>query len=1205
MALAMEIFKSIGDLGKEIKVKNKDTSVVALLDRTINTLDRALKAMDKFLKNKGIDAGKMLQDTKDNSKSLIDKISTSKTGNKIGLTKGLIEKGKDIKSTIQDSFTKFTENNTAPPDEDSQGLLDKAKSFFTKKEQNNNPTWVDKAKERELRRKEEVAAEKKAVLANGKKKKKGGLLSSILSKIGSLGGLLSGAIWGASKFLGKGIARVGWWAAKSLGSGLLSVGKMVTGKLLSGLGGMFTKLIPGISGGIAKTMQSLAGKGLLGTAKLGVKGLLGAGKTLLPFAGKALGLAARGVGMLLTGPVGWAVGAATAGYMLYKLYKYLTRNNIAEDLPGKLHLLRLQTYGFGHNAKENYSKIFELEELMKENITFNAQQKKLSISKPTAEQSEKIYEIFGVSAEDKERRAIVGNWFSKRFIPAYHSFVQTLYGINTSIYLDDLEKLNPTNIQQFLMIYKVPGSIYSYNQIPYFEQPETTVTKKDIETTLESIKQEVKTKVKQQQQPAEIMAKEVASKKTQEKVNEIARSSLQKAGLNVSTKPTEAANNKPIGVLATTAEDAEAPPVGAALLSNTISSSSGKVTKAGGPLMEFDGTNTGIRTKLGPGALTGLDPEVRKLFGGMAKEYFQLTGKTVSVNEAFRSYAEQAALYRKYGSSGRAAPPGRSLHEFGLAIDINSEDTRELERLGLLRKYGFTAPVGGEPWHLEPIGVSLDTDKSKHDKNFRAMAVSSSIGKGGGGYGLDKNSKKYRRDIALQRSIFEGKVSESEPAKVTDPNLQLLANAPGAPATTGNTPTSTASSLVTTAEAKTNEANMAKPTENAIGGAVDLSSLMNGDITAAQEPETTVNTSSGALAAESMTKGSTVANNVSTTNPNMNLSNYGTLSPVEAIKQASKMTGVPEETLLTFGKLESSLRAGASASTSSAGGLFQFTNDTWAEQLGKHGAKYGLSPDTPKTDPLANALMAAEYAKANLRNVSGYEETGMSKDVALYLTHHFGPSGGKRLINSYRKNPNAPVSTAVSDSSYASNQAALGGKTISEYVSSLEQKFTVAKSTPASAYKGSGATAVASTSSPTPSLNSSSTMLQSYDDNAATSMRVSYNPTTTPVSTPTPTINQSAYDISRIEMPSKPSKTEQGPAVTVNTDGLELIMSNQLTTLTQIAAVLGTISDKLDMEKLMATLTGMSGSSSTPNQVTPSMKQVPHTGVNMGKNISA
>ena len=371
---------------------------------------------------------------------------------------------------------------------------------------------------------------------------------------------------------------------------------------------------------------------------------------------------------------------------------------------------------------------------------------------------------------------------------------------------------------------------------------------------------------------------------------------------------------------------------------------------------------------------------------------------------------------------------------------------------------------------------------------------------------------------------------------------------------------------------------------------------MNGQIVK-QEPEPTVKTSSSTVDI-----GSGYGNSVASVNPNMNLSKHTSLSPVEAIKQASKMTGVSEETLMTFGKLESSLRSNVSAGTSSAGGLFQFTDTTWAEQLRINGPKYGLSPDTPKTDALANALMAAEYAKANLRSVSGYEEAGISQEVALYLTHHFGPTGGKNLINAYKRNPNAPVQTAVSTEAYTSNKAALEGKTIAGYFQSLDSKFAVAKATPASAYKGSGATAVASTTPSTPSVSTKATTLPSYEENAATNVMASYSPASS-VTAPTPTINQAAYDINRIETPVKQTKVEQAPAVTVNTESLELIMGNQLTTLTQIATVLGTINDKLDMDKLLGALGTLSGNQSSPSQPLPRSKQVPHTGVSMSKKI--
>lgn len=1297
MALVMELFKSLGEIGGELKQENKDTSVVKLLDKTIGMLDKAMKAMDRFLKKKGIDVGKLAEDGKSKSKSFLDNIRTTKSGEKVGLLKGLVEKGKDIKNDLKDRYDKYNESNTAPPDGEKVGIFTKAKAFFKPKEAVSpnqipepnpiieqikpketqslpesakvssygkrvdkliqertkrleartlpedktniivpstdkaekvakvsvyermidklnliadklNPSddkdldgdgireedWVEKSDNRAKRRKDEIEAEKKAVQEKGKKKGKGkgGFLSSILDKIGSIGGLISGAVWTATKFLGRGLGRVTWWGVKKIGEGLWGVTRWASTKLLSGMGSLFTRLVPNLSASIAGTLQSLTGKGLWGAAKTIGSTALTLGRAALPYVGTALGVAARGAAMILSGPVGWGIAIGTAAYGLYKLYKYLTRNDIAEDIYGKLHLLRLQTYGFGHNAKENYSKIFELEGLLKENLTFNAQEKKLSISKPTPEQSEKIYELFGVSAEDKERRAIVGNWFSKRFIPAYHAFMQVLYGINTSIYIDDLEKLNTNNIKQFLMLYKVPGAIYSYTYIPYFEQPETTVTKKDIETTLESIKFENNSKLKAvDKPPAERMEGEIAKKKVEEKTKELTRSTLQKAGIKTKIPMNASSTEGPIGVLAAS-PDAEAPPTGANLLTAHNTGANRPIPKATGPVLPFDGTMVGIRTKLDRAAITNLDPDVLNLFAGMAKEYNNLTGKELHVEEAFRTYEDQAELYRKYGASGRAAKPGRSLHEFGLAIDISGAQARELDKLGLLRKYGFTVPIGGEDWHIEPIGASLDPDKAKHDKSYRKAAILNSVGRGGGGYGFDKGARKYGRNIDLQRKIYESKITETKPEDPSNKQgLELLTA--NKPETTVTTSSSIGTSVSESANTKATETT---PSTNNVGGAVSLSGLMGGQIIK-QEPEPTVKTSSSTVDI-----GSGYANSVASVNPNMNLSKHTSLSPVEAIKQASKMTGVSEETLMTFGKLESSLRSNVSAGTSTAGGLFQFTDTTWAEQLRINGPKYGLSPDTPKTDALANALMAAEYAKANLRNVSGYEEAGISQEVALYLTHHFGPTGGKNLINAYKRNPNAPVQTAVSTEAYTSNKAALAGKTIAGYFQSLDSKFAVAKATPASAYKGSGATAVASTTPSTPSVSTKATTSPSYEENAATNVMASYSPASS-VAAPSPTINQAAYDINRIETPAKQTKVEQAPAVTVNTESLELIMSNQLTTLTQIATVLGTINDKLDMDKLLGALGTLSGNQSSPSQPLPRSKQVPHTGVSMSKKI--
>lgn len=100
--------------------------------------------------------------------------------------------------------------------------------------------------------------------------------------------------------------------------------------------------------------------------------------------------------------------------------------------------------------------------------------------------------------------------------------------------------------------------------------------------------------------------------------------------------------------------------------------------------------------------LQGLNPAFKQRFAAMAAEYETMTGKKMQVNSGFRDPKEQAELFAKYGSP-RAAPPGRSRHESGVAIDINSSDANKAIELGLFAKYGFTRPVPGETWHVEPV----------------------------------------------------------------------------------------------------------------------------------------------------------------------------------------------------------------------------------------------------------------------------------------------------------------------------------------------------------------------------------------------------------------------------------------------------------------------------------------------------------------------
>src|SRR3954466_14671268 len=63
---------------------------------------------------------------------------------------------------------------------------------------------------------------------------------------------------------------------------------------------------------------------------------------------------------------------------------------------------------------------------------------------------------------------------------------------------------------------------------------------------------------------------------------------------------------------------------------------------------------------------------------------------------------------------------------------------------------------------------------------------------------------------------------------------------------------------------------------------------------------------------------------------------------VSALRNAAAVTGSDFHYLLGTAMRESSLKPAAQSSTSSAGGLFQFIDQTWLGLVKNHGPKYGL-----------------------------------------------------------------------------------------------------------------------------------------------------------------------------------------------------------------------------------------------------------------------
>ena len=142
-----------------------------------------------------------------------------------------------------------------------------------------------------------------------------------------------------------------------------------------------------------------------------------------------------------------------------------------------------------------------------------------------------------------------------------------------------------------------------------------------------------------------------------------------------------------------------------------------------------------------------------------------------------------------------------------------------------------------------------------------------------------------------------------------------------------------------------------------------------------------------------------------------------------AIARAAERTGVDFNYLLAQAKLESRLDPTARASTSSAAGLYQFTNGTWLQTLDRHGANHGLGwagaaiEGGKLRDPAmraqvmglrydadASALMAAELANDNRAALSA--QLGRDPEpTELYLAHFLGSGGAGQFLSALASDP--------------------------------------------------------------------------------------------------------------------------------------------------------------------------------------------------------
>jgi hypothetical protein len=195
-----------------------------------------------------------------------------------------------------------------------------------------------------------------------------------------------------------------------------------------------------------------------------------------------------------------------------------------------------------------------------------------------------------------------------------------------------------------------------------------------------------------------------------------------------------------------------------------------------------------------------------------------------------------------------------------------------------------------------------------------------------------------------------------------------------------------------------------------------------------------------------------------------------------SIRQAASTTGTSFEYLLATAKMESNFNPTASATTSSARGLYQFIDQTWLGTVKEAGSQlgYGKYADAITKSPSGNysvsdpaardAIMklrddpdAASSMAAVLTQSNSFKLTGdigrRPTDAELYMAHFMGVGGAAKLISNAEDNPNASGARLFPNAAAANRSIFYerGGqeRSVAQVYSVLTSRYASAANSPA------------------------------------------------------------------------------------------------------------------------------------------------------------
>jgi len=800
---------------------------------------------------------------------------------------------------------------------------------------------------------------------------------------------------------------------------LLSLGKGSIGKLMGwgagalGLGGAAATAAAATTGATAAAGTATAvGAASATTAAAGGAATAAAtGGGLMAAAGTGLATLGTALGAFLGSPV--VIGAAVAaavGYGAWKVYRHY------KDKLGDIDKLRLVQYGFHPDDEVNYVKVVKFERILQDRVQFTNQGPDIIESKVNLKDIMSIFDLDSQSKEDVNRFTM---WYRARFKPVFLTHALAVKQVTGKFDIDSISSLEGADLQSYMSLASYMDGPYGYGVLPLHDAAYKACSSTDVKAVIQDIRlkyklDEIKSK------PNKAAADTTKPTREQRGIQLVADAQKQQQDTLTKAAPELPKTNFSL--------DVEKPPTA----TSSVSVIDSKVNPSGlkfadGPLLDGRNGYSLIRQD-GKLKMDQVNPALMKSFFGAVEEYYQLTGKRITVTDAYRSYEDQVAMRQKFGT--KAAVPGQSLHGYGLALDADSKALDEMDDLGLLRKYGLIRPVGGEPWHIEPVGVQLDIDRYKQQPELAMKAIEEGIGRGGGGLGTQKGATDGSRNPELARQILAASIQPN--VKLSGINADAKASGPlekidplgtqskkptlqtgivGPVSQPGKAPLQASNqpkfAPLPDAESKPAVASTDAPNKAQFGALPEKPTI--GALTKVPEPKS-----------------------------------RDKQSVKDTITAAAQAVGVDPKVALATAAMESGFNPDARAKLGSAAGLNGFTQATWEETVSKYGSRYGYMPESTSVyDARANALMGAHLIKAN--------SDGQTQDVTkAYMAHFLGKAGAKRLYEVYQNAPQTPAAqilpkaAAANESIFYDNGSPRSVQALVDYIDAKLRKTAAA-----------------------------------------------------------------------------------------------------------------------------------------------------------------